>query len=102
MRTSLRFAAVHQCGYRCHVDKQYSIWALEIKDRLEEYRQPSQTCDRVRNPKTNLNTALINRYTVKSQLPPAIAATVIAIQSAANNKTTMVFLYMSVIVSSST
>lgn len=33
-------------------------------------------------------------YTVKSQLPPAIAATVIAIQFAANNKTTMVFLYM--------
>jgi hypothetical protein len=53
----------------------------------------------VRNSETKLNTALINRYTVKSQLPPAIAATVIAIQFAANNKTTMVFLYMSVIVS---
>lgn len=36
----------------------------------------------------------MGRYTVKSQLPPAVAATVIAIQFATNNKTTMVFLYM--------
>ena len=39
--TRLTSAAVHQCGYRCHVDEQYSLWALEIKDWLEEYRQPS-------------------------------------------------------------
>lgn len=37
---------------------------------------------------------LMVRYTIKSQLPSAVAATVIAIQFATNNKTTMVFLYM--------
>jgi hypothetical protein len=34
------------------------------------------------------------RYTIKSQLPPAIAATIIAIQYAVNYQTFMVFLYM--------
>jgi hypothetical protein len=35
-----------------------------------------------------------SRYTIKSQLPPAIAATIIAIQYAVNYQTFMVFLYM--------
>jgi hypothetical protein len=34
------------------------------------------------------------RYTIKSQLPPAIAATIIAIQYAVDYQTFMVFLYM--------
>ena len=95
--TSLTSAAVHQRGYRCHVDEQYSLRALEIENWLEEHRPPSQTCDCVSHPTTKPLTALIDRYTVKSQLPPAIAATIIAIQFAANNKTTMVFLYMYVL-----
>jgi hypothetical protein len=35
-----------------------------------------------------------SRYTIKSQLPPAIAATIIAIQYAVNYQTFMVFLYL--------
>jgi hypothetical protein len=35
--TSLTSAAVHQCGYRCHVDEQYSLWALEIENWVEKY-----------------------------------------------------------------
>lgn len=38
-----------------------------------------------------------SRYTIKSQLPPAIAATIIAIQYAVNYQTFMVFLYMYVL-----
>jgi hypothetical protein len=41
-----------------------------------------------------LEQRLMNRYTIKSQLPPAIAATATAIQFATGGKTTMVFLYM--------
>ena len=101
IHTSLTCAAVHQCGHRYHVDEQYSLWALEIEDWVEKHRPPSQTCDRVSHLTTKPSTALIDRYTVKSQLPPAIVATIIAIQFAANNKTTMVFLYMYVLGSSS-
>ena len=36
----------------------------------------------------------MNRFTIKSQLPAAIAATATAVQFATNSKTTMVFLYM--------
>lgn len=39
---------------------------------------------------------LTNRFTIKSQLPAAVAATATAIQFASNSKTTMVFLYMRV------
>jgi hypothetical protein len=35
-----------------------------------------------------------DRYTIKSQLPPAVAATIIAVQYAVDYKTFMVFLYM--------
>jgi len=35
-----------------------------------------------------------DRYTIKSQLPPAIAAMTIAIQYAVDYQTFMVFLYM--------
>lgn len=41
-----------------------------------------------------LETGTDSRYTIKSQLPPAIAATIIAIQYAVNYQTFMVFLYM--------
>jgi hypothetical protein len=74
----------------------YRLWTLEIQDRLETDRRHHQASDCVGLHTVTIirSGSLINRYTVETQLLPALAALAMAIQYAINNVTFMAFLYM--------
>jgi hypothetical protein len=88
--------AILACGDRYSAHLCHSIWTLEIQNRLETDGRHHQTshCVRLHIVTTTRSGSLINRYTVETQLLPALAAMAMAIQYAINNVTFMAFLYM--------